>query len=487
MRVVRVSCLAVLVASSTARAQTTLVKVDPSSRGGNVRVTSNGAGLSISGSVDGGGPRWPTTPADLPHGDRIEVSIADVAPVHLPPVGWGHQFGYEFLSREGDCLTREGDTTATGRRRCTEWFRQQTSHREKLGQLFARRWAIAPSIVEETFARPAFAALDENARAAVAPLAPNGLPTARFTTTAAGYAFEIAIPWSALPPLQSVRVNELRLVVDVRTGAARSTTSPNAALADPSTLPRVALSAPRTYDVTPCRADFVKPIVQSGPGRDFVNASDSARVYFMPSASLQLTRAIVVDAPAQGYQYEPDSTLVSPIASTMTFWVKSLGNGEVLCGPYLAYRRGERITRSGQVVDLPDSLTSRRLAAGDVLVKSGPRVMSSYFGSGQCGACPRVVLEMFHLSRATGAITQSFSYFGIAEPENTDMDVVVSPSWGEITIYEGKTDFDSQPSRMRWKATTYCFRAAKKVYEECRHASNVRPPSPRRIDPSKSF
>jgi hypothetical protein len=485
MRLVRLSCAAVLVVCSVARAQTALVKVDPSARAGSVRVTSNAAGLAIVGSVEGGAPRWGATPAELANGDRVEVSIADVAPVHLPPVGWGHQFGYEFLSREGDCLTREGDTTAAGRRRCTEWFRQQTSHREKLGRLFVRRWSITPSIVEETFARPAFAALDAQQKNTVAPLAPNGLPTTRFTTTAAGYAFEITIPWSALPPLQSARVNELRVLVDVRNGPSRSTTSPNAVVEDPSTLPRIALSSPRTYEVTPCRADFLKPIVQSGPGRDFVTASDSARVYFLPTASLDLQRAIVIDAPAQGYQYEPDSTLVSPIAGVMTFWTKSLGNGETLCGPYLAYRRGEQITRSGHVVDLPDSLTSRRLPTGDVLVKSGPRVMSSYFGSGQCGACPRVVLEMFHLSRATGEITPSFSYFGIAEPELGDIDVVVSPNWGEITIYEGKTDFDSRPPRMRWTATTHCFRAAKKIYEECRSVANVRPPSPRRVEPSK--
>jgi hypothetical protein len=486
MRAVRFSCVAVLVASSIARAQTTLVKVDPTARGGSVRVTSNAAGLSISGTVDGGAPRWPAAAADVSHSDRIELSIADVAAAQLPPVGWGHQFGYEFLAREADCLTREGDTTAAGRRRCTDWFRQQTSHREKLGRLFARRWVITPSVVEETFARPAFAALDSSRRAAVAPLAPNGQPIARFTPTAAGYAFDITVPWSALPPLQSVRVNELRVAVDVRNAATRSSTSPTATLEDPSTLPRVALSTPRTYEITPCRADFLKPIVQSGPARDFITASDSARVYFSPTASVDLRRAIVVDAPAQGYQYEPDSTLVSPIASTMTFWTKSLGNGETLCGPYLAYRRGEQITRSGQVVDLPDFVTSRRLATGDVLVKAGPRVMSSYFGSGQCGACPRVALEVFHLSRATGEITQSLSFFGIAEPENTDIDVVVSPSWSEITIFEGKTDFDVNPPRMRWKATTHCFRAAKKVYEECRAAENVRPPSPRRVDPSKN-
>jgi hypothetical protein len=472
-------------AQGAGAASFTLVKQDAAARGGTVQVRSTGSGLVIAGVVDGPAPRWPTAAAALERGEHIDIWIADVAPPRLPPIGWGHQFGFEYLTREDDCLARD-DTTAATRAHCVDWFRRQAHIRPAVTRLFTRRWSVAPSLVVETFARPAFASLDTSAQRALealAPVASREPPRAGFTPAARGYAFAVTVPWSALPPVQSTSLSELRIVVDVYGASAasvatRSSTAPAANAGDPATFPIVPLSAPREYRITPCQATLSDPVIQNGAGVSPLGASDSAVVYIRPSAALDLRQAVVLDDLAQGYQYEPDSSTTSPVAHVAHYWAVPLGSGEMLCGPHLAYLRAAGVTRSDAVVDVADSLTTRRLANGDLLVKAGPRVFYSYYGSGQCGACPRVSLDVHHLDQASGAITPAFSHFDVAEPDFRDVDIAVTPDWREITIFESSTTFDATPVTT-WRSTTHCYRAPRHVYEECGHRDLPGPP-PRR-------
>jgi hypothetical protein len=370
-----------------------------------------------------------------------------------------------------------------------DWFRRQASIRPAVTRLFTRRWSIAPSLVVETFARPAFAALDTNAQRALEALAPGArpdAPRARFTRAVrGGYTFDVTVPWSALPPVQSLRLSELRIVVDVygagtASTTARSTTAPAASAADPATFPAVALSTPREWQITPCQATLADPVIQNGAGVSPLGASDSAIVYIRPAAALDLRQVIVLDDLAQGYQYEPDSSTTSPVAHIARYWAIPLGKGEMLCGPHLAYHRAAGVTRSDATIDVTDSLTTRRLANGDLLVKAGPRVFYSYYGSGQCGACPRVSLEVYHLDHASGAITAAFSSFDVAEPDFRDVDIIVAPDWSEITILESSTTFAATPVTT-WRSTTHCYRAPRHVYEECRHRDLPGPPATRHL------
>src|SRR5262249_47947318 len=86
----------------------------------------------------------------------VEVSLADLQPPAFPPVGWGHQFGYESLNVEADCeKNQSGDArSAKDRAGCESWFRAQHAYRDALSRLFERRWRIQIDRVEETSARP---------------------------------------------------------------------------------------------------------------------------------------------------------------------------------------------------------------------------------------------------------------------------------------------------------------------------------------------
>lgn len=466
-----------------------LVKADAAARGGVVRIRSTDRGLIVEGDVDGPAPRWPSSIAELARAEHIDIWIADTAPARLPPVGWGNQFDYSFLTRDADCSIAPRDTSARAARDCVTWFRRETNARPAIGRLFVRRWSIAPTMASETFAHPAFASLEPNIASALKLLEPAASVSPAFVPAkqGGGYHFEVAIPWDALPPLRTTRLDALRVLVDVysQTTAGtlvRSTTGAAAMSGDATTFPVVPLSHARR-SAPPCGATFERPMIQNGVAVDYLDPSDSSVVYYRPADSLALRRAIVLDVPAHGYQYEPEPSSSALVASTMSFWSLPLGDGEMLCGPHLAYAHGKDTTRSELVVDLPDSVAARRLSPNEILIKAGPRTFSTYYGSGQCGACARVSLQLFHVDRASGALTPAFSYRGIAEFDVSDIDVELSPDWREVTVFEGRLDPSDDSTRTTWHATTHCYRPATRTYELCRDRDDIAPPAKRRVVP----
>ena len=462
-----------------------LRKQDAAARAGVIHVASNATGLTVTGDVDGPSPRWPASATELSRAEHIDVWLTDTAATRLPPVGWGHQFDYLFITRDADCSTALADTTAQSIRACIEWFHRETAARPLAARLFVRRWSVTPTLGVETFARPAYTSLPSNVAGALRLFAPTGSVSSRFTTSIgrSGYHFAITIPWDALPPLRTTDLSALRLVVDVFSMTSdgtlvRSTTSTSAVNAAAP----VPLTTPRRY-VAPCNATFEEPLTQHGTASASLDASDSAVVYYRPGQSTVLRSAIVLDVPAAGYLYEPDPSMSAFNTDAMNFWSLRVGENETLCGPHLAYDRAGVITRSAMVVDLPDSVGVRRIAPNDLLIRAGPRTYFSYYGSGQCGGCARVRLEMFHVDRATGVLTSAFSYHGIAEPEVRDIDIELSADWRELTIFEGKLDVSGDTTIAKWHATTHCYAPATHKYEPCRERDGVFPPRKRRIVP----
>ena len=331
--------------------------------------------------------------------------------------------------------------------------------------------------------------LDSTGRAALAPLAPASQPRSEFAERASGgYHFELLVPWDAFPPMRPLRLHRLRVMVDVfspGTAARRygpfSTTSSTRKWGDPTTLPVVRLPEPRAYYLTPCREPADRPVLESAPDVMPLTTSDSAQVYYQPTATLDLRQLIVLDNRAAGYQYAPDSTTWSPVAWRSRYWSERVEGGD-LCGPRLAYAESSGVARSDFVVPLPDSLAMHRFANGDFLLEVGPLVLHSAFGSGQCGACPRVTIAMYYVDRASHRITESLNYVGIAEPEFHDLDVGVSPDFSGVTIFQGSYVSPSD-TVMQWKSVTHCFDAARHAFAECRHADHATPPSPRRVTP----
>ena len=383
----------------------------------------------------------------------IDLTLSHADPLELPPVGWGHQFGYEELASEAGCATSEfsGNRTAREREACSRWYQRQLAWRDTVRILFTRRWHITQDEVRETLARPVFDALSVRSRVALEPLEPHGKPVARVR----GSTFEAVIPWDALPLMPSLVLNR------VRVGVGR------ASIVHP-------LPTPRRFAVTAC--DYAlrdSLIVTTGRDRDYLEPSPRATAFVRPTANGNIESVVLLDNSAAGYQYEPGDDTRSPVALTAHFWTYRLDPERLLCGPRLAFARTGFIARSPEVIDQPHHVRIHKLANGDFLLRNGPRAWSSYYGSGQCGACPRVGVDVFYLDVATGAITPAFSHVGVAEPGSNEVDITMTDDWKTIAVFEGSS---------RWKVTRHCLDVARRTYLACGEEDDVAPPSPRGVD-----
>ena len=432
------------------------------------------SGLVVAGQVFGPAPRWPARSADLSSADHVEIALADVRPVAFPVVGWGHQFGDEQLTSADDCARSsefKGDRDAREREGCARWYRTQLAYRDTVRKLFERRWRIAPGIIEESYAGPAFDGLGAGARAELEALRPTAVPYARFKVpepTAGGFSFEVVVPWNAFPPVRSLTLEAVRLAARI---AGRAADEPMALVT--YQLPRV-----REYHITPCQFTL---------GEASVNGAGETRegepAYFVPASQLEVSRVVVLGNRAAGYQYEPGPDTRSPVATETRYWTRPLPGGGTLCGPRLAYMRDGRVRTSTVVMDAPRHLDLRELPSGDALLKDGPRAWYSYYGSGQCGACPRVGIDVYYLDRSTGEISTAITHTGISEAGSNEEDIAISPDWSTIRVFEGSTTYGVQdPGAINWKETRYCYVAQNRKYEECGITDGVPAPVPRSIN-----
>src|SRR5262249_36607327 len=115
---------------------------------GSVWVDQTDSGLAIAGVAFGDPPRWPARESDLSKSDRIILTIADAHPPQFPPIGWGHQFGYQELATSADCASKaaEDNSGPKDRGRCVAWFEQQIGYRDTVARLFERQWVLAPGM-----------------------------------------------------------------------------------------------------------------------------------------------------------------------------------------------------------------------------------------------------------------------------------------------------------------------------------------------------
>lgn len=421
----------------------------------------------------------------------LRVGLRGGGEIALPPIGWGHQFGFVTLEEPADCSEHEfvGDAAA-----CEVWFARQQDFRAGLTPLFEREWRLtlaSPGEIPEARATAAYAGLPETARAAIASLAPRGRPLARtrpIVGTEGGVGIELLIPWSAFPPVPATRLAGLYLALDW--------IDPAAPAGDPESILRAGLrplQKPLDHVITPCRYGLEGVLIPGGDGRYSRPASDGAVPYMIPEGSGDLRSLIVLDNVAEGYLYDPTVDTWSPAAFEPEFEVMDIGRGERICTPILAFARdGEPVggadwTETGEgdwfglQVD-PREVDVRRLDDGDLLVKSGARVAWSYFGSGQCGGCPRVGLDFYHISRRTGTITPALRFLGVAEPTVRDIEIEVSDDWRTVTIYQSEPRFDGNEIELDWRLTRYCLTEsveAPLAYETCAEETSVAEPDVR--------
>lgn len=456
-----------------------LTKRDVDARDGVVHVLQRNGGLLLR--IETNGPDEPAA------AERIDVWLAAPEPPKLPPIGWGHQFGEETLDTEDGCAamrsTWTDKTDADVQASCRRWFRAQVAHRESLTKLFVRHWEATAAGIVETEATPTLDGLAPAVRKTIAALAPEGRPT---ITRPDDRHFEILIPWPAFPPMRSLDLEEVALRVDVTRTAppgARSSTSDVVAagrtdVALRETLSAVRLPAPRHYFITPCRYQPGAAVIGYGPSRASNAPSESAVVYYRPTAGLDLRSVVVLENTAAGYQYLPDDDARSPVVAVADFSVVSIGKGRFLCGPQLAYADGDGVVRAEYAPYADVRPLTKAIGADRYLVRYGPYAAFSYYGSGQCGACPRVELGVFLLDVRRRSLTPAFQYLDVVDSAMEDVDLRVAPDWRTITFFHTAMDenyVDDGP----WSASMHCLRDTK--YVECGHRDGVPEPKPRTI------
>ncbi len=462
---------------------------------GKIWVRKSEAGLVIAGQVEGAKPDFPKSAVELMAKDHVELWLAAVPDPVLPVIGWGNQFGDNELPQgEISCATEKniaGDPPdQQDIQQCVEWVKRQKSYRAQLKRLFARQWQLAPGMGRETFSVPAYQAIQKNFVGSDKDFPPEppkelrpqeSAPELKTKPEAHGYDFEILVPWKLFPPVNSTAPREFYLLVEVFAAAppgrkigAYATTSPGRRYADFAAFHRIAFEHPRQYTISECA---YPPI-----GLDFV--SKPLPGYFFPGESLVVTHTFVLENYRGGYAYKPEG--LSPGTRATNFFSRELAPGEYLCGPALRHfkaGKGSDFTLAGQegrravIVDKAN-FAIHKLPSGTLLVRNGPQSSYSLFGSGQCGACPRVELQVYSIAPGLG-IKRLINIYDLIGNFIDDMDVQLSADWERISVYRSHSEYASDGHPVGWEDEFYCLR--QETYQKCGTQAHNPPPEPRTV------
>lgn len=152
----------------------------------------------------------------------MEVWLAGAADVELPRIVWGEGFRLLELKSAKSCLEiPKGQATpmdATAQKQCRGLFESQQKYRSYIERLFVRQWLLAEGVSVESHATPAFGMVSaQGGGDGFAVLKPHGDVSFHAEPRAdkSGYTFEVDIPYSSFPPLNTQKLSELRLLVDV--------------------------------------------------------------------------------------------------------------------------------------------------------------------------------------------------------------------------------------------------------------------------------
>lgn len=473
----------------------TLTPAAPGAPAGKIWVRKSEAGMVIAGQVEGASPDFPKSVAELMAKDHVEVWLAVVPNPVLPVLGWGNQFGdNELRQGETSCATEKniaGDPPdQQDIQQCVEWVKRQKSYRTQLKRLFARQWQLAPGLGKEAFSVPAYQAIQQNFIGSDKEFSPEppkelrpqeSVPELKTKPAEHGYDFEILVPWKLFPPVNSTAPREFYLLVEVfaaappgkKTGA-YATTSPGRRYADFAAFHRLTFENPRQYTISECA---YPPM-----GLDFL--SKPLPGYFFPGESAVVAHTFVLENYRAGYAYKPAG--LSPVTRSTDFFSRELAPGEHLCGPALRHfkaGKGTDFTLAGEegrhavIVDKA-GFDIHKLSSGTLLVRNGPQSSYSLFGSGQCGACPRVELQVYSIA-ADLRIKRLISIYDVIGNFIDDMDVQLSPDWERISVYRSHSEYASDEHPPGWDDEFYCLR--QDTYQKCGVPAHNPPPEPRTI------
>ena len=468
-----------------------LIKSDSDARGGDITIGQNQNGLVIKGIIDGGKAKWPDKINDnFALYDHVELWLADIEDVKLPPIGWGNQFGHSTIANKKDCDDNKNDHLTqpiSNPDECKKWFVNQLIFREDFKKLFVRQWQLAPNLVKEVYSSTTYSNFPSYTQEELKILKPTLYPSIKFSDNQdkGGYTFEINIPWGSLPPINRLNLKNLKFNVDVFN---QSTKQPNNKVyssivgdhtyGDLSLYKVFTLTEPRQYYITSCKYDLGEHYNYDEPV-----FSGQAVPYIIPSQDLNINKAINIDNNTQGYQYDPDASSTSPTAYTLEYFEKDINTKEIACGPQLAYVKDSQIIK----VNNPDYtmllesvvqskyLDVKHLNENEILIKSGPYTSYNYYGSGQCGICDRLSLSMTYIDLKKA--TSSIAFFNYSIIDENIVEFKLSSDWKKIIQYEygPNKDIDNKSDSIKysWSSTTYCLNNKTHIYDECGKNKNL--------------
>ena len=390
---------------------------------------------------------------------------------------WTDASGPLDLAGAGDCARLEplaDDRNAIAD--CETWYREQVAYRQLFRALFLRRWRLAPGLVEESLARPAFAALAAAAREALQPLAPKGAPIVRFMTpNDSGYGFEILVPWDALPPSPALELSRLRLAVDVVSASIGSGDGPIATTA-PERQPQE-----EAKSMTPARLEPPRRwrLSQCGYALEGPDSSGASRkpAFFVPTAGPDVRSIFIIENPAAGDR--PSINGSSPEITPTTFFTQTLAPDVSVCGPPFAVRRGDTVARLADVSVSPQLKVQP--VKGGWLVADGPYAgEGGRFANDDCGGCLLISLRVFFVAAAGGDPVTAFDDAWLIEDAEIggvagrNARVVLHPDLTDIDAYEA--DVVEERGHVEWSRVRHCFAAEAHTFKECGRWTNVAAP-----------
>jgi len=424
-------------------------------------------GLAVFGRVTAHRAEWARFPGEMDTAAHVVISLSLADKVPMPEVGWGNQFG------DTNCAEYaiKPDPRAES---CEVWTTRQKQYREQLQRLFIREWRLAPRVSVEALASDSYPRVlsfaDDSSRSGLKKLLPDPFlsgwpsgPSLEANGLLDQWSFAALLPWSALPPANSLSLSNLNAVIEIRDRALVASTAVSHKRDDPATFSHFKFIRPRTFTVSRCGYPL------SG--------------WFFPAADSVITESFELINAAVGYRYTPEG--LSPVAKWNRYFVKELSSREMVCGPDVRFVSGGQVWNYQKYFgDSFDEahLQQFRLPDGSYLVRSGPtRGTRNPLGTGPCGACETFSFSVYHLDPKNGvrrAFTRSIL---IDNPDVDNGDIQFSADWKTITVFNASTNYQTGiPPKTVWTSDQYCL-SKDNVYETCGPGPTGPPPEPRQI------
>ena len=405
-----------------------------------------------------------------------------IAPDKLPamPVpGWSNAMGSVKVTKRQDCADYVKKWMPGKEADCDSWLRQVARHRSRTERLFARQYGLSPAVTVEAFAKPAWEQIVANGDPSPwKRIEPAGTPVFKAALTEGGYGFEALVPWEALPPISSLDLKDLRLMVDVfsaHKGPARdqpfSSSSATRKYGNLATLNRVTLAEGRRFRVTGCEYPLATQFEE-----------ETLSGFFLPAQADMIGQLMFLVNPGGHHEWTPNSD--SPIVAVADFAEKELMPGLSGCGPRFAWRDASGAHRSEMTVDTA-TLEAMSDSGGAYLVKSGPWIGDTIFKDRYtpCFACAPVEFHLFRAGphgevKKLVDIQEFRGEESHRERRTWDADVLISADWSTVTLY--RLAGDSKNSA-HWESDRFCREGIE--YKSCGTNRNAMEPSPRALVP----